>query len=75
MEIAPVKAGIEASVPVQMRCARTGPIRSFPEKNWCKSDRCPGMGELCYEIYDRYVNHRCYKVGVVWFCRLASLAC
>ena len=24
---------------------------------------------------ERYANHRSYQVGVVWFCRLGSLAC
>ena len=24
---------------------------------------------------ERYANHRSYEVGVVWFCKLATLAC
>ena len=38
-------------------------------------DQAPHSVPSNTTVRERYANHRFYQVGVVWFCRLGSLAC
>ncbi len=59
-------AGALAGVPFVVLCGLSGSLMLVI------------VALICWGFFkgsERYANHRFYKVGVVWFCRLASLGC
>jgi hypothetical protein len=55
---------------------RPHPYRQLASAYFRMGDTLQGRKALySLEECERYMNHRFYQVGVVWFCRLGRLAC